>query len=193
MNKIFKSSENLLNKRLTMGTYTTEDSVRYTFFLALKDHDTQPEHIILEDSHPKIDNALVDMSFPLANDKRPFFEFKYHRTPKDRKYKPWAKKCGQLFNDIYRQYRLSDDQNEAYIIYIYTDEVKQYLNKNGYKHIIEEPDVTIDDDFLQDRPKTMRECITLQQGQTCPEIHFKCEFKSELNQNHYLRIYKILA
>ena len=47
----------LLEKRLNSGIFTTEDSVRYTFFAALLHTGVQPEQVVLEAPYRDIDGA----------------------------------------------------------------------------------------------------------------------------------------
>ena len=60
----------LLDERLLRHVYTTEDSIRYTFFHCLTSHaGINPVDIILEQPHPAIDGAKVDLYIPSLDDR----------------------------------------------------------------------------------------------------------------------------
>ena len=61
MKDIFAEFAQLLRKRFEQGVYTTEDSIRYTFFAALlAKSDLEAQDVVLEYPHPQIPGAKVD-------------------------------------------------------------------------------------------------------------------------------------
>ena len=61
MKDIFAEFAQLLRKRFGQGVYTTEDSIRYTFFAALlAKSDLEAQDVVLEYPHPQIPGAEVD-------------------------------------------------------------------------------------------------------------------------------------
>lgn len=69
-----------LDRRLAKGVFTTEDSVRYTFFWALSQTlKLAPEEIILEHPHPRITRAEIDTYIPDLGGRAFAIEFKYDR------------------------------------------------------------------------------------------------------------------
>src|SRR5207302_4080338 len=79
--RAIKAYVTFLNRRLSAGVHTTEDSIRYTFYAALLEEGVRPEDVILEDRHSNIERALVDTLILDAN-RRPAIaiEFKYDRS-----------------------------------------------------------------------------------------------------------------
>ncbi len=76
VDEAFRLFAELLEERFNREIFTTEDSVRYTLFHCLtKSMSLSPSDIILEEAHPSIPRAEVDMHI-LANNEVPeiFFE-----------------------------------------------------------------------------------------------------------------------
>lgn len=89
----------LLGRRLTKGVFTTEDSVRYTFFTALLEWERlAPEDIVLEHRHPTIASALIDTWIPQLNGAGFAFEFKYDRDIPSGKNSPRTQRAGKKFS-----------------------------------------------------------------------------------------------
>lgn len=122
MNKIMTDAieqfANLLERRFNSGVFTTEDSVRYTFFASLSSFDIAPEHIILEYPHPSVLKARIDMVI-LSNDLQPCIaiEFKYDRAIPSGKPLPLPARAGDVFKDFVRllQWQAPLDR---YLIYL---------------------------------------------------------------------------
>jgi len=73
MKEVLEEFSILLRERLSK-MYTTEDSVRFTFFAALlKRTNIAPHEIILEYPHPKIPGAEVDTYIPSPFEKKDWF------------------------------------------------------------------------------------------------------------------------
>lgn len=63
--EIYKTFNDDLFTRLEKNTFTTEDSVRYTFFASLIKHTTLATHeIVLEFPHNTLDGAEIDTYLP---------------------------------------------------------------------------------------------------------------------------------
>jgi len=70
----------LLDRRLRRGVHTTEDAVRYTFFVALiQALGLQPEDLIPEQDHGNIAGAKIDTCMPAFAKWGYSIESKYHR------------------------------------------------------------------------------------------------------------------
>jgi hypothetical protein len=77
----FKQFSALLGERLRLGVLTTEDSIRYTFYIALlSSGDMKHTDVILEHPHPLIPGAEIDTIIRGVNGRQPLaVEFKYDR------------------------------------------------------------------------------------------------------------------
>ncbi|NMX21939.1 hypothetical protein C5S30_05815 [ANME-1 cluster archaeon GoMg4] len=103
MKNVLEGFSTLLRERLSK-TYTTEDSVRYTFFITLLKQTNIAHHeIILEYPHPEISGAKIDTYIPSTSERKGItLEFKYDRQIPSGKHSPRPQKAGKLFNDIYK-------------------------------------------------------------------------------------------
>jgi hypothetical protein len=100
---IFSAFSNHLQLRLSKGIYTTEDSVRYSFFAAvLANTSLSPADIVLEFPHNTICGAEIDTYIPVFNAGEVIIEFKYDRAIPSKKNPPLTQKAGKLFGDIRR-------------------------------------------------------------------------------------------
>lgn len=128
MNKVFDKFLSLLNERYSSGVYTSEDSIRYTFFYSLMIMDSYLHtDIILESPHPTIQRAKLD-TYIYSRGKRPSLaiEFKYDRSRKDNQTR--TENAGKLFKDIFRLARMPNIENEKhYLIYITDNEMAKYF------------------------------------------------------------------
>jgi hypothetical protein len=98
----------LLHKRLRANVFTTEDSVRYTFFAALLRCGVEQEQVVLEARHPSIPGALLDVLIynasqdPIAE---AAMEFKYDRAIPGGGTLPRTQKSGKAFAELARLLR----------------------------------------------------------------------------------------
>ncbi|HJV45277.1 MAG TPA: hypothetical protein VJ824_06075, partial [Bacillota bacterium] len=102
-----------LRLRLDKGVFTTEDSVRYTFFTTLMNElNVQPYEVILENLHPSIERIKVDTYIPSTTNRKGLVsEFKYDREIPSGKNAPRPHKAGKVFADIYRLFQFDTDSN----------------------------------------------------------------------------------
>ena len=77
----YKTFNDQLFTRLEKNTFTTEDSVRYTFFACLMKHTALATHdIVLEFPHNTLDGAEIDTYLPDYLGSEVIIEFKYDCT-----------------------------------------------------------------------------------------------------------------
>lgn len=147
--EVFEEFSSLLETRLKNDSYTTEDAVRYTFFVALtRKTSIEPHEIMLEypydvkesekASKEKIDTYIESSGNKIA------IEFKYHRELPSKKNSAKTQLAGKLFNDICRLYRFNKEnknkenknKNEnnysitRYLVYLTRSEMANYFEKN---------------------------------------------------------------
>ena len=112
----FQKFGDLLDTRFSKEVFTTEDSVRYTFFYAISsEFELVPHDIVLESVHPNIDgHKEIDMLIPEKKDcPELVFEFKYDRKAPGGKNPASPLKAGHLFADIFRQFRYKKEHQKS--------------------------------------------------------------------------------
>jgi len=194
MQQTFEKFSELIDRRLSAKIYTTEDSVRYTFFSALTVKSIVPESIVLEYPHPHIAGAEIDTwifqsgGLPIA------MEFKYDRKIPSEGNSPRTHKAGKLFNDLFRLSHLHDNRAaECYFIYLTDNEMSDYM-MNPQNKVIEFFDLKpnaifqIDQAFISDKSSTFRKAA----GQYPTSVKIKCAYRSDYADLHCLRIYQIV-
>jgi hypothetical protein len=118
----------LLSERLARGILTTEDTIRYTHYLALIRsaglHHTQ---ITLEHPHPGLPKALVDTVISGTADRESAaFEFKYDRAGNSNGNR--TQRAGKALNDLFRLGKLPDAFAAAkYFVYVTDTEMAKYF------------------------------------------------------------------
>ena len=130
----FQKFGKLLDTRFSKNVFTTEDSVRYTFFNAMSSvFELVPDDIVLESIHPNIDgHKEIDMLIPEKKDcPELVFEFKYDRKIPSGTNSPRPQKAGHLFADIFRQFRYKKEhqKSKCFLIYVTDFEQANYLSK----------------------------------------------------------------
>ena len=193
MKEVLEEFSYLLGKRLSNGIYTTEDSVRYTFSIALlKKANIAPHEVILEYPHPTISGAKIDTYLPSTSERAGLVvEFKYDRQIPSGKNSPKSQKAGKLFNDIFRLARFDKDDNATFwLIYLTDKEMASYLRNNGLVDFFD-LDVgevlMIDDNYISTKSATFRGVI----GGPI-NIRIKSVWSKEIPNQHEARVYEIL-
>ena len=130
----FQKFGDLLDTRFSKEVFTTEDSVRYTFFYAISsEFELVPHDIVLESVHPNIDgHKEIDMLIPEKKDcPELVFEFKYDRKQPSGTNSPRPLKAGHLFADIFRQFRYKKEhqKSKCFLIYVTDFEQANYYQK----------------------------------------------------------------
>ena len=195
INKVFAEFSSLLRTRFAESVYTTEDSIRYTFFIALLTHtDIKPHEIILEYPHPVM-SAQVDTYIPSLDGKPIVVEFKYDRNIPSKSAVPRPQNAGEIFADIYRlhKYTVSPTRDRDRLLIYCSDRImaQHFLNPaNGYSgffDIAQGKTILIDDKFIDSKTVTFKKQI----GGPMAVI-LECLWAESLPQEHHLRIYKII-
>ena len=140
MQDAFVQFAEMLTERIALKIYTTEDSVRYTFFAALLNTGTcKHTDVVLEYRHPTIKDAEIDCLI-LQHDSRPAIaiEFKYDRVMPSEKNQPRTRRAGAALNDIFRLARIPGNvASTKYFVYVTDGEMRSYLSKptNGFAEL----------------------------------------------------------
>lgn len=183
----------LLETRLAQSVFTTEDSIRYTFFVALmRSLGLSPHQIILEQPHPRIARAEIDTFIPALENRGLAVEFKYDRPIPSGRNLPRSQKEGSLAHVIFRLARFeADDLTDGLFVYLTSKEMAGYLAnpQNGLADLFnadERSTVAIDEEYLGSRSQTLR-------GAAGPVVC--CEatalLKRALAGEHELRVFDV--
>lgn len=194
MKEVLEEFSTLLGERLSK-TYTTEDSVRYTFFVALlKRTNIAPHEIILEYPHPKIPGAEVDTYIPSSSERKGLvLEYKYDRQIPSGRNAPRPQKAGKLFNDIYRLTQFHADPNPTlWFVYLTDSEMASYLRneRNGLMDFFELPIgevLRVDKEYISSKSATFQGAID-----RVLSAQIKCMWNEKMPKQHEVRLYEIL-
>lgn len=193
MKPVWDEFASLLLRRLNLGVYTTEDSVRYTFFAALLSAgNIKPENVILELPHAKIKRAELDTWIAWPSGKTTAIEFKYHRAIPSGMNAPRPMKAGELFRDVFRLFALfCEGQTECYFVYLTDGEMVGYLKNvaNGLADFFdlgEDKPLPIGKSYFAARSVTLQGSV----GDVVP-VTLTSVFKRDLPKNHALRVYGV--
>lgn len=185
----------LLEKRFQKEIFTTEDSIRYTFFHCLVNYaKLLPSDIILEYPHPSIPNAKVDAYVPSQNERPELvFEFKFDRAIPSGRNTPKPQKAGKIFADIMRLSLFpSGTKVNRYLIYVTDEEMASYFQNESNRL----------DDFFNLRPQqtlrvnkayTNKHCRTFAKsaGSNSISCEIKCLLSEQFETATWLRVYEI--
>lgn len=183
----------LLARRLGGGVYTTEDAVRYSFFVGLIETlGLNPEDIVLEYDHDKIARAKIDTWIPAFAGRAYAIEFKYDRLIPSQKNQPRTQKAGQIIKDLFRLAQIfSPNAIEAVFIYLTSREMAGYLSNphNGLADLFElelGASLPIDEGYLSGRANTLQRAAGSVVPCTVDALH-SCSLPNE----HELRAYGV--
>ena len=183
----------LLERRLKRGVFTTEDAVRYTFFIALVQAlSLQPEDIVLEHDHGAIARAKIDTWIPSFDGHAYGIEFKYDRPIPSGKNAPLTQKAGQIIKDMFRLAKIDTTlKAETVFVYLATREMAGYFSNpnNGLADLFglrTGSSLHIDSRYLANRPETLRRAA----GEVTPcMVMSLCS--REFAAAHQLRVFRV--
>jgi hypothetical protein len=195
MRKAIKVFATLLNERLVAGTYTTEDSVRYTFFHALLSSGVCGHtDVALELPHPTIRRAKIDTLITTRADAPSVaLEFKYDRIIPSGRNLPRTRKAGAVFKDLFRLARVPEPTAKVkYFVYLTDSKMASYFRNpdNGFRDFFEldgGQSFALTPAFVAARTETFQKEIGANQI-TCTAIGV---FSREVSNEHSLRIYEV--
>ena len=181
----------MLDTRLAKPVFTTEDSLRYTFFAALLEcENLKPEDIILEHRHPTISSAQIDTWIPTINGSGVAMEFKYDRHIPSGSNANRTQKAGKIFHDLYRLGQFEKTARRIFV-YLSSSEMTNYFSseKNGlskFFSLAQGAALRIDDAFIAARAKSFTSMVP-----TAPNIEVVSLWTQGLPQNHLIRAYEV--
>ena len=187
---VFEGFAELLATRLRRNVHTTEDSVRYSFFLAMTNAGIAPERILLEMPHPAISRALIDLSIADADHQELAVEFKYDRPIPSGRNLPRTQHAGKVLADLARLSRTGS--HRALMVYVTAQEMAGYWGNpaNGINRPFSAKvgeSAVLYGGKLQARSKTLAAEV-----REFPEsLEVTTEFATSLPADHQLRIWRI--
>ena len=194
--QIYKTFEDHLSQRLKDRIYTTEDSVRYSFYASIVQHTSlPPSSIVLEYAHNTIPGAKIDTVIPNYNGQEVIIEFKYDRATPGGHNAPRPNKAGKLFNDIRRLLIFSANPMNlpAMRIFVYlTDpEMTSYM-KNEQNNLSSFFQMPVGHHFTINEAYLANHCSTFQKAAGHPfNATAICQYSAGLPLGHQLRIYEV--
>jgi hypothetical protein len=117
-----------VERRLAREIATTEDTIRYYFYLRLMAAGIQPEAMILERPHPdsRLRKKEIDLSV-VSPEGVWDFEVKYHRPIPSGRNRPFTQMRGQVVSDLFKL-ALSDGQ-QRYLLYLADPEITAHWER----------------------------------------------------------------
>lgn len=180
----------LLGHRFERGVFTTEDSIRYTFFASLLRHGVECHDVILEHRHPTISRAQVDTWIPGFGSGGLAVEFKYDREIPSGGNGPRTQKAGKLFHDLYRL-GLMDRKAQRVLVYVAGQEMSGYFSNpsnslQDFYSLGPSNNLSINAAYMAKRPKTF-----LDAAAETPNVAVTALYARNLPSQHTLRIYEV--
>ena len=196
MKKTFTKFSELLKQRFSIGVYTTEDSIRYTFFAALMETtDVLPHNVVLEHPHNTINKAKVDTYITGTGDDDIVVEFKYHRQIPSKESLPKPQLAGELFKDLFRlaQFKTQNADKKLMRLFVYVTDPKmdQYLSDKD-NNLVEFYNLQLGTSLKIDNKwcSNKRDSFINACGDIC-DIMVTMEFLSCPGADHQLRIWSV--
>lgn len=187
-----KFVDNLRN-RFSKQVYTTEDSIRYTFFHSLVElGGISPSQMILEQPHPKIPRAEIDAFVP---DEKLVFEFKYDRTIPSGKNLPRPMKAGKTFADLFRLSTFVTGENlRRFFVYVTDGEMfSYYQNKNNrlydFFNLAPKTQLVIDEKYVNKHCKTFIKST----GTNLTSCKIESQLSTNIRNQLWIKIYEVFS
>lgn len=180
----------MLSERLRRGTFTTEDSVRFTFYASMLEKKVDPADVIMEYPHPKLAQKKIDTWIsPQKERKGLATEFKYNRASRRNQARPLN--AGRALHDLHRMNLLGADMHRIFV-YLTDDEMAAYFNntRNGLSEFFGTSvggTAVVGRTQMQNLSTTLIEAANLDTDikiQTLCNVH--------LHSDHHLRVWKIV-
>lgn len=183
----------LLRTRLEADVFTTEDSIRYTFYFAFcAKTGIQPHEIVLEFPHPQIRRAQVDTYVPRFRGASLAVEFKYDRQIPSGQAIPKPQNAGELFKDMYRLARFHPDHPvRRLLVYIADPLMVVYFRNpaNGHSRFFSLPQgesMSVQREYLRGKANTFVNSLGAE-----PDFKLACVWRAGLPKGNELRVLEV--
>lgn len=181
----------LLHARLESDAFTTEDSVRYTFFAALLEKGgIECHNVIMEYPHPSIAGAEIDTWVRTFEGSGLAVEFKYDREIPSGRNTPRTQKAGKVFHDLYRLGKVEAHIHRVFV-YLTGPEMAGYFGNpvNGLAKFFLLPSgqsLPIDSAFLSGKSATFAASVS-----EIPNVTVTALYGRNLPKLHHVRVYEV--
>lgn len=196
-NSTFQTFSDLLDERFRRKVYTTEDSIRYTFYAALlSTTELKPIDLILEYDHGGIQGAKIDTVVCGSNGSPAIaVEFKYDRSNPGGSNQNRTQRAAAVMNDIFRLVKFpSSPVTDKYFIYITDSEMAKYFRKvtNRLQDIF---DLTGPAQFpiTASRFQSLSPTFTTHIADLVCDCAVASAYSAELSGDHCLRAFQVHA
>ncbi|MFC2031433.1 hypothetical protein ACFLWA_12000, partial [Chloroflexota bacterium] len=165
-----------LDRRLGRNVLTTEDTVRYYFFLRLVEAGIKPGTMILERPHPRLERKQIDLTVVHPGGSWDF-ELKYHRPIPSGRNRPSTQLRGQIVSDLYKL--ALGDGKRKYLLYVADPKMAANWQRHARAMVSSSRPSTIQIDWnwLSQQPKTLQASVNAGIG-FLPE-NVTCSVKTE--------------
>lgn len=187
----------MLRARLDARVFTTEDSIRYTFYAAASTYaGVRPNEVVLEYPHPVITGAEVD-TIMLATAERSSMaiEFKYDRGNPGGTNQNRTRRAASLLVDVFRLAKIpSNIAARRFFVYVTDAEMATYLKNpgnqlHGFFDLAGPAPLALGLGAWASFPQTFRSRVD---PHAC-DCRVKAVFSAELTQDVSVRAFEVLA
>ena len=187
----------MLRARLDAGVFTTEDSIRYTFYAAAALYGgVRHTEVVLEHPHPAIPNARVDTIISAFPPRRSMaLEFKYDRGNPGGSNQNRTQRAASVLIDIFRLARIPTDLAvDRYFVYITHREMAGYFQnpKNQLERLFDlsgKHSLRLGQSTFVGLSRTLRTRID---PHVC-ECHVRALYATDLTDDVTMRTFKVTA
>jgi hypothetical protein len=162
-----------LEKRLAEGIPTTEDTIRYYFFLELMSAGLSPDHMILErpHPHPQLRGKEIDLS-TLGGGDRWDLDVRYHRRTPGGRNLPLTQLRGSIVADLYKL--ALSDAPVCHLLYVAEEPAAAHMQSRLSWLLDAQPSAPlhIDAAWLKTQPATLRETVPARLGFAPSDVSF---------------------
>lgn len=193
--KILCHFSGMLEARFAAGVFTTEDSIRYTFYTAACLYgDVKHTEVVLEFPHPAIADAKIDTIISSTAERASTaIEFKYDRENPGGSNQNRTQRAASVLVDIFRLARIpAGVADQRYLVYVTDREMALYFKNpaNGLHDFFElaGPDaISFGPTTFLGFSRTFRTRIS---PHLC-ECNVRARFSTELGNNIVMRAFEV--
>ena len=198
--------------------FLSEDNVRFYWFAAMLEQDSNLNHFSLEEPYSNLKGKELDLMYYNEKQDLMCFEIKFHINRTAETTFPHTQAAGELFDDLLRLTALKNkdiknwEKGEYFFLYVNDNEMHDYLsmvsnqNKNlEYREELKSfyDGTKLDLYFNQNTPKAFREtanestksnsedAIIINGLTLLYKASFHCESLSQDNENCHVRLYEL--
>lgn len=195
LQRAFVEFGRLLEERLSFGVLTTEDTIRYTLYVALMSSGgLRHTDLTLEYPHPTIPKAKIDTIVSVRGDRESVaFEFKYDRANPGGSNQNRTQRAAKALIDLFRLVRVPGAvARSKYFVYVTDREMAGYFRNpvnrlDDLFELAEGGDLPFHADSFGGLSRTLTTMVT----PFVAECIVTGVFAAELPGDHSLRIFRV--